>query len=414
MASISIEKNAFADLKHLSVLDLSQNSIRLLRKRTFGGTSSLKSLYLSETHLKDLGCDKVWKTFDLENLEKLTLNGNFISEMPDFIFLRLGRLKDLDLSFNQISFIGERAFKGLDSIETLKLSGNRLKTIPSPALSNLPGSHLRDLMLDSNRITRIKPGAFNFSSLSELRHLSLSYNMIGPQKVNQDTFAGLDNLQTLSLAVDVDSVDTEKSTFEHLKRFDDMVRDRKLGNGFESVTKEAILQEEVLENKDSLQIITSSQGRKSLGEILSEDAPGDEFLTADGDVADKKVRRQRNAPRKRTAQDSTTIYGTSMELINVSEKMITSVSPSAWTTRRTVTMQQNITTLNSPNVTTPLLTSLAPSTTIPRRKDDGKSYAGAVVIIILIIVACVCFVAAAVYMFRKRHPSKGRYAILTT
>lgn len=70
-------------------------------------------------------------------MEHLGLGSNDITNISDFIFKGLGKLRFLDLSWNKISQFTKNTFFGLHNIEVLSLEVNSLVHIEASALIHL-------------------------------------------------------------------------------------------------------------------------------------------------------------------------------------------------------------------------------------------------------------------------------------
>ena len=84
----------------------------------------------------------------LENLEHLGLGSNDITNISDFIFKGLGKLRFLDLSCYKISQFTKNTFFGLHDIEILSRELNSLLHIEASALiqlTSLKNIDLRDI-----------------------------------------------------------------------------------------------------------------------------------------------------------------------------------------------------------------------------------------------------------------------------
>lgn len=129
-----------------------------------------------------------------ESATEIRLEENHITQIPSRIFADMKKLRRIDLSNNQISFVAPDAFSGLHQLSSLVLYGNKITELPPGVFHGLTSLQL--LLLNANRITCIRVDAFK--DLNSLHLLSLYDNKI--QSLANGTFAPLKNIQTLHLA----------------------------------------------------------------------------------------------------------------------------------------------------------------------------------------------------------------------
>ncbi len=161
-----------------------------LGSEVYSERACIKTVQLNGRGIDSLdGLDKVAQSYP--GLDKLTLRGNAITEVPDAAFAGFERLVNLDLGNNQIRRLQDEqttgqellspqlmgkaialsAFAGLRMLRVLDLSGNHLSTLPQ-ALSALP---LRSLNLANNQFASLPQV---ITKLSELMYLSLRRNYL--------------------------------------------------------------------------------------------------------------------------------------------------------------------------------------------------------------------------------------------
>ncbi|KAI8479567.1 Slit 2 protein, partial [Branchiostoma belcheri] len=85
-----IDKNDFAGLRNLRILQLLNNQISTIEKGAFQ---------------------------DLVSLERLRLNGNVLKSLPDLLFSNMPRIYRLDLSHNHIQVVTKKTFKGANKMK---------------------------------------------------------------------------------------------------------------------------------------------------------------------------------------------------------------------------------------------------------------------------------------------------------
>nr|XP_002127022.3 uncharacterized protein LOC100176382 [Ciona intestinalis] len=108
----------------LETLEMDQNNITRLREDTFQS--------------------------NLTNLQRLSLDGNQISEISKCTFVGMPELKELILSRNRINLVHSETFSALSRLRTLDLTGNQIQKVDSFTFAGLYS--LNKLQLDYNNI----------------------------------------------------------------------------------------------------------------------------------------------------------------------------------------------------------------------------------------------------------------------
>uniref|UniRef100_A0A803V682 Slit homolog 1 protein n=1 Tax=Ficedula albicollis TaxID=59894 RepID=A0A803V682_FICAL len=107
-----INKNDFAGLKQLRVLQLMENQISMVERGAFD---------------------------DMKELERLRLNRNQLHSLPELLFQNNQALSRLDLSENFIQAIPRKAFRGATDLKNLQLDKNQISCIEDGAFRALRG-----------------------------------------------------------------------------------------------------------------------------------------------------------------------------------------------------------------------------------------------------------------------------------
>ena len=132
----NINRDVFSNLKHLTSLDLSFNSIESLDEMQFAQLKNLQTLNLSGNRLKTIRCNM------FSSLKKLTL-----------LFLASNKLANLNLK----SFVGPQRFHTIDlsnnELRSFNVSINKIENI------NLSGNSIRN---KKEILTRFKDSKINF------------------------------------------------------------------------------------------------------------------------------------------------------------------------------------------------------------------------------------------------------------
>ena len=237
----SIKGNNFDKLKSLKILDLSANKIKNISYENFYKFEQVHILSLKDNEF--ILQDYIFENYS--NLESLNIAGCGIKYFSSKSFYGLGKLKEVDISennlvdYNENIFIEIRFLKKLilrrlndykDNIqkilkdilsliylEWLDLSDNRLKSLDEfyignflnlerlelyknnfESINKITLNHLQNLQyLDITSNDMIYIDDNSFENLTTLITLDLSFNLI--ETINKDTFYGLSNLLVLHL-----------------------------------------------------------------------------------------------------------------------------------------------------------------------------------------------------------------------
>nr|AIO08253.1 variable lymphocyte receptor C [Petromyzon marinus] len=125
--------------------------------------------------------------------ERLQLNYNQLTSIPDKSFHGLARLTYLGLSNNKLPFLPVGVFDQIKHLNELRLDRNQLKSLPSGVFDRL--TKLKELWLNSNQLQSIPKGAFD--KLTNLQTLDLSENKL--QSVPYGVFDSLAQLRDMQL-----------------------------------------------------------------------------------------------------------------------------------------------------------------------------------------------------------------------
>nr|XP_024214941.1 relaxin receptor 2-like [Halyomorpha halys] len=170
------------------IINLADNNISTLPKKTFHGQVDLMKLFLFKNYLSEIPKGLF---YELNNLTWLFLNENNINNL-NLENWDLQSLIWLDLSHNKISLETE-VFPNLSSLTFLYLDWNLIEEITENTFSHL--SQLIDLSISWNKIKSIHPTAFQ--NLSELQDLNLRSNEL--MFLSETMFLNNRKLQKLNL-----------------------------------------------------------------------------------------------------------------------------------------------------------------------------------------------------------------------
>lgn len=164
---VDITENSFK-LSNLKFLNLSDNKIVRINKNGFNGLIKLRELNLSKNNLSEL--NKLTFSQGMTSLKRLDLSKNNLTTT----IINAPYLIDLNMKNNEITEIVTNAFRGCPILENLNLSGNKIKTFQRNALEDL--FELKYVNLSNNNIDKLNWMVFHKDD--KLESLDLSFNLI--------------------------------------------------------------------------------------------------------------------------------------------------------------------------------------------------------------------------------------------
>jgi hypothetical protein len=161
------EKLPFIEME---IYDNQLLNLDTLSERTFfTALHTLKSFYASNNDLVNSDGSKLVSLFSLfPALEYLTIKESKIKKIAQNSFSNEDQywLKFIDLSSNEISFVGENAFYSLSNLVHLNLGNNSLKSLKTDSLAIKHSSSIpMQLILQSNKLTAHGLGEAIFTGL---------------------------------------------------------------------------------------------------------------------------------------------------------------------------------------------------------------------------------------------------------
>uniref|UniRef100_A0A8C3RRF8 Toll-like receptor 4 n=1 Tax=Chelydra serpentina TaxID=8475 RepID=A0A8C3RRF8_CHESE len=166
-------RQGFVHLPNLEVLDLSENQLSFIQCCSYhlDGTPKLKHLNLSFN--SEISLSKSWGVNELVSLDLQHSKLGGPGGAP--VFLPLGKLIYLDISYTNTHVESQCPFCGLESLQVLKMAGNSFK-------DNDPGDSFGKLTqllsLDVSSCKLIQVSLSTFSSLGKLQKLNISHNKL--------------------------------------------------------------------------------------------------------------------------------------------------------------------------------------------------------------------------------------------
>ena len=187
---IELDGNYFnGTMKDLEVLFLDFNNLTVLSSDIFRGMESLQFLYLHHNQLVVLDT----QLHGLYNLQILQLPGNQLEILGDQLFRDLGKVAQMSLSENNLSYLPPYIFHNMRNLQILILSYNQLITLDDGQFRNLQKLIYLDFI--HNNLTVLPENLF--FNLTNLQELYLSYNKL--TSLDSNLFEGLNQLERLYL-----------------------------------------------------------------------------------------------------------------------------------------------------------------------------------------------------------------------
>ncbi|XP_022914267.2 protein artichoke [Onthophagus taurus] len=190
-----LEEDVFQDIPALKVLNISYCGLSFIHPRSITRLPSLTQLSLIGNKLND--APMIGRAIrDLPNLQTLHLDWNNIEKLTEGTFIDLPSLNLLSISNNRIKEINRGVFHRLPMLKTINLNYNNIKNIHPESV--LASNRIRDLWLSYNEITlnglEIRE---IFEAFPNLAFLDLSYNQI--KSIPGGAIRGHLNLERLNL-----------------------------------------------------------------------------------------------------------------------------------------------------------------------------------------------------------------------
>ncbi|WP_313139186.1 COR domain-containing protein [Myroides sp.] len=191
LENLSLKNNSFKDLpiivftiENLNCFNISENQISKITDHYFKNLMHIEKVDLSYNQISYISNDKI--TFS--KCTNLNLKGNKLEEFPIAI-KDCNSLEKLDLSENNIFQINDDIFNDLENLVELNLSFNNLTYLPT-SIGKL--KKLKRLILSGNKINHLP---VEFENLNSLEYLDFDNNPIGrvPVEISAQGASGIIN-----------------------------------------------------------------------------------------------------------------------------------------------------------------------------------------------------------------------------
>lgn len=145
----SMDPEAFVGLTSLEDLDLAYSNGLTLNDESFRTQrNTLKTLKLQSANLSSIQWTAIRKLYELQDL---FLSWCGLSNIPDYTFQEMKKLRSIDLRQNQIDALSQRSLSGLENtLEILNLLGNQIRTIDGCVFRGFTRLNLFQLSLQQN------------------------------------------------------------------------------------------------------------------------------------------------------------------------------------------------------------------------------------------------------------------------
>jgi len=224
-----LKPTTFSRLTQLQSLKLSGNMLESIHLKTFKDLPYLESVDFSDNNIIDFDGNLFESNHEINSL---SLRNNSLISVPK---LKTPSLEELDLSQNEIYFIGQSVLTHLVNLIQLNLSQNKISHIgPKPFENN---KRLRKLDLSGNNIS----GALQkdiFAPLTVLEELILSDNPL----MGSLPDTGFEGSFTVLNTLDVSYCELSQLTVNHFKNMEQLEHLKLKGNKLETVSPHVMAQ----------------------------------------------------------------------------------------------------------------------------------------------------------------------------
>ena len=171
--------------KGIEYLHLSGNKLLSLKRNDLNCCMNLKEFHCRSCSLQFIEPNAF---ADVREIATIVLSNNELTDLPDGIFEGLSKLKRLEIRCNRLEFFNASKVK-LKCLNSLQLGYNRIQAI------DLQLVEITDIGLESNRIRRLDENSFGSSNL--IHELSFQRNQI--KEISQGSFDNVKFISALIL-----------------------------------------------------------------------------------------------------------------------------------------------------------------------------------------------------------------------
>lgn len=250
---VKVAPDAFGDCETLEEIEFQANNISSF-DNVFRNCKNVKTLMLTMREVEDY--DK--KVFEgLENLEKLTLQGENKFNLTDDSFTELKKLREVDITSITLTNFTEKFLETLTDLEKFKCMNCRTERLHENSFKN--NEKLKDLNFGINNIEGLPDGLLKAQNNLE----RLNFNLNGIPKISSDVFGFHVNLTVMIFSFNIiDKIDPE--IFGKVPNLEELYisRNRCVNLDFESVKSIDLATDERL--KKCFDNWTSSGDRKNI------------------------------------------------------------------------------------------------------------------------------------------------------
>ncbi|EKX51046.1 hypothetical protein GUITHDRAFT_49110, partial [Guillardia theta CCMP2712] len=179
-----------AGLKSLRTINLRRNHITNLSASVFQGLPNLSEIYIDAIALVSVFQNDISVLNNIHNLNVYNNPYQSVRQLPSGIFSNMTRVTGLRMEVVDDEFLYEDMFIGLSSLRNLMLSYNQISTLPNGVFNGLSG--LQTLDLQRNRISSLSASVFDV--LSNLDHLTIDASALAIVYQEQDFMSLLERL----------------------------------------------------------------------------------------------------------------------------------------------------------------------------------------------------------------------------
>ncbi|CAM1306926.1 Uncharacterised protein g4494 [Pycnogonum litorale] len=175
-----LDIRSFRRFTKIALIDLCDNKMESVNRSTFeflhgNNMNKLKLISNKISQIDEAAFN------DMTKLRYLYLSHNRLTSLSTNLFRYLRVLKVLDIMANHIKHIGGKQFVNLNRLTELYLSRNRITSVEVDAFVGL--ADVNELYLDYNRIGCFYDGTFD--PLLNLTLLKITYNRLGDNEIKQ-------------------------------------------------------------------------------------------------------------------------------------------------------------------------------------------------------------------------------------